>query len=338
MKILEKYLVLNPCYAINMNPDRDPDMKKYYLKFQTYGPKGGMLHSTGCAQPSAEVFYVKWNKPSYYSACVHGFIDANTGDVWETLPWNYRGWHCGGSANNTHIGVEMCESKWIRYLLPGEEGYAPAKFIIIDKKKAQADCRRAYDSAVELFAMLGRVWNWNPLTDIISHKEGGQQGIASGHADPEHYWTQLEMPYTMDRFRFDVKNKMEDILDMTRQELNKLVEDTVNLKLGKASTALVEEYSKNLNAAVDSLNESLNERLGPEMIHVKDIPWPAIRKRMQKLVDKGYINGGTPAEVDPNDIRLPLNLVRILAVCDAMIEDVEKEIAQIATKEVTSDA
>lgn len=325
MKILDKYLTRNPCYSANVAVV-DPR----YAKFQTYGPKGGMLHSIGCAQPSAEVFYINWNKPSYDYACVHAFIDANTGDVWQTLPWDYRGWHCGGAANNTHIGVEICESKWIRYLMPGDPGYEPAKFVVIDKNKAQSDCRRTYNTAVELFAMLSKMWNWNPATDIISHKEGGEQGIASGHVDPEHYWSQLDMPYTMDRFRSDVKQKMEDILDMTVQELNQLVENTVDSKLGKASTALANEYSKSLNNAVVTLTESLNERLGPEMIHVKDIPWPAIRKRMQKLVDKGYINGGTPASVDPNDIRLPLSLVRVLAVCDAMIEDVEKEISAIA--------
>jgi hypothetical protein len=25
------------------------------------------------------------------------------------LPWDHRGWHAGGSANNTHIGFEICE-------------------------------------------------------------------------------------------------------------------------------------------------------------------------------------------------------------------------------------
>ena len=43
-----------------------------------------------------------------------GFIDANTGDIYQTLPWNHRGWHGGGSSNNTHIGVEMCEPAAIK--------------------------------------------------------------------------------------------------------------------------------------------------------------------------------------------------------------------------------
>ncbi len=68
-----------------------------------------MLHSVGCSQPSAMVFINLWDKPTYSSACVHGFIDGNTGDVYQTLPWNMRGWHTGNPANNQYIGVEMCE-------------------------------------------------------------------------------------------------------------------------------------------------------------------------------------------------------------------------------------
>ena len=38
-----------------------------------------MLHSVGCPQPSAQVFVNSWNSADK-SACVHAFIDANTGD------------------------------------------------------------------------------------------------------------------------------------------------------------------------------------------------------------------------------------------------------------------
>ena len=77
-------------------------------------PQGLMLHSVGCAQPDAMAFVQSWNQPGV-KACVHGFIDANTGAVYQTLPWTCRGWHGGGSSNNTHIGVEMCEPASIRY-------------------------------------------------------------------------------------------------------------------------------------------------------------------------------------------------------------------------------
>lgn len=44
--------------------------------------------------------------------CVHAFIGKlKDGSIatYQTLPWNHRGWHAGGDANNTHIGFEICE-------------------------------------------------------------------------------------------------------------------------------------------------------------------------------------------------------------------------------------
>lgn len=197
MKLIQRFLTRNPCYTSNVYK-----ADSRYTTFQQRGPLGLMLHSVGCAQPSAMVFITNWDKETYNSACVHGFIDANDGTVYQTLPWNYRGWHGAGSSNDTHIGVEMCESKYIKYSGVG------ANFTIIDKAKAQADCTRTYKAAVELFAMLCKQWNLDPMKDIVSHNEGGKMGIASGHVDPEHYWSGLGMPYTMNGFRADVKAAM----------------------------------------------------------------------------------------------------------------------------------
>lgn len=202
MQIVEAFLTQNPCYTANVERS-----DSRYRKFQDEGPKGLMLHSVGCAQPDASVFIKNWNKSTYTRACVHAFIDANSGIVFQTLPWNFRGWHCGGSGNNTHIGVEMCESKHIKYT-------GGAKFTVLDKAQAQADARRAYNSAVELFAYLCETYAIDPATGIVSHREGGKQGIASGHVDPEHYWQGLDLPYTMDTFRSAVKEKIdkEDVI------------------------------------------------------------------------------------------------------------------------------
>lgn len=160
-----------------------------------------MLHSIGCAQPRASVFLNSWNKETYSNACVHGFIDANDGTVYQTLPWNFRGWHGGGSSNNTHIGIEMCEPACIKYT-------SGAKFTCSDVATAQAAVKRTYDAAVELFAMLCKQYKLDPLTAICSHKEGCAKGIASNHGDPEHLWSQLNTGYTMDTFRAAVKAKM----------------------------------------------------------------------------------------------------------------------------------
>ena len=187
MKLVESIMTQNPCYTAG---------RKITVK-------GLMLHSVGCSQPSASVFIKNWNKQTYTNACVHGFIDANDGTVYQTLPWDHRGWHGGGSSNNTHIGVEMCEPSCIKYT-------SGANFTCSDLASARAAAKRTYDAAVELFAMLCEKFSLDPLKDICSHKEGCIKGIASNHGDPEHLWTQLGTGYTMDTFRKAVKAKMDE--------------------------------------------------------------------------------------------------------------------------------
>ena len=80
MKLVQAILTQNPCYTAG---------RKITVK-------GLMLHSVGCPQPKASVFINSWNSASFDRACVHAFIDANDGTVYQTLPWNHRGWHGGG--------------------------------------------------------------------------------------------------------------------------------------------------------------------------------------------------------------------------------------------------
>lgn len=185
MKLVETFLTKNPCYTAG----------------KTITVKGLMLHSVGCAQPDASVFVKNWNSASYTRACVHAFVDGISGTVYQTLPWNRRGWHCGGSGNDTHIGVEMCEPAEIEYT-------SGTAFKVTDKTAAQKCAKRTYNAAVELFAALCKKYSLNPLTDICSHKEGNAKGIASNHGDPEHLWSGLGLSYTMDGFRKAVKSKM----------------------------------------------------------------------------------------------------------------------------------
>lgn len=187
MRLVKSLLTKNPCYTAG---------KKITVK-------GLMLHSVGCPQPRASVFINSWNRADYDNACVHAFIDGNDGTVYQTLPWNHRGWHGGGACNNTHIGVEMCEPACIKYT-------GGSTFTCSDKATAKAVAKRTYESAVELFAMLCKEYDLNPTADgvIISHAEGHKRGIASNHGDPEHLWRQLGMGFTMDGFRKDVKDAM----------------------------------------------------------------------------------------------------------------------------------
>ena len=207
MKLTEHFLTQNPCYQANLQR-RD----SRYTTFQSRGPMGLMLHSVGCAQPSAAVFVERWNRADYDRACVHAFIDANTGAVWQTLPWNYRGWHCAGSGNNTHVGVEMCEPAGLVY-------GSGASFTVRDRAAAAAAARRTYKAAVELFAMLCAQYDLDPLTAICSHREAGRAGIASGHVDPEHLWEGLGLDFTMDGFRTAVRQKLAEQQKIYRIQL-----------------------------------------------------------------------------------------------------------------------
>lgn len=184
MQIIQKCLTNNPCYKANKP-----------LKI-----KGLMLHSVGTPQPSASAFISNWNK-STTQKCVHAFIDGNDGNVYQTLPWNIQAWHCGSSGNQSHIGVEMCEPKEIKYI-------RGSQFAVTDYDKAKACAVRTYKSAVALFAMLCINYNLDPLTDICGHAEGYKKGIASNHADPEHLWKGLGLAYSMNTFRQDVKSAM----------------------------------------------------------------------------------------------------------------------------------
>ncbi len=217
MKIIQSILTKNPCYTEGVK----------------IAVKGLMLHSVGCSQSSAMVFVNNWNKESYDRACVHAFIDGNTGDIYQCLPWNHRGWHSGkgtkGKAHDTHIGVEMCEPDCIKYT-------GGSSFTCSNLAEAQAVAKRTYEAAVELFAFLCKEYNLNPLADgvIISHKEGHKRGIASNHGDPEHLWNQLKMGYTMDTFRQAVKVAMNgskpESTPVTSTKIN--VKDVVEISSG----------------------------------------------------------------------------------------------------------
>ena len=228
MKIEDALLTKNPCY-------------KTGRKIEV---KGLMLHSVGCTQPHAMAFVRSWNSPDYERACVHGFIDAETGVVYQTLPWAHRGWHGAsgpnGSVNNTHVGVEMCESGSLKYT-------HGATFECSNTEEAKTMAKRTFDAAVELFAYLCKKYRLDPLEDgvIISHKEGHDRGVASGHVDPEHLWTQLDMPLSMDVFRKAVKAKLDsgDVYQddypthLQAKDLADLPEETIVEKVGPLFTA-----------------------------------------------------------------------------------------------------
>ena len=212
MEIIQAFITKDDSYQKNVN-----NADSRYMTFQKRGPLGLMLHSVGCNQPSAEVFAKRWNAPGR-GASVHAFVQAD-GKVYQIMPWNFRAWHCGGAANDTHVGVEMTEPDCITYI-------SGSRFTCSNLERARAQVRGTYNTAVELFAKLCKQYRLDPLKDIISHYEGSQKGVASDHGDPEHLWRGLSMGYTMDGFRKAVKATMEED-DMTREQTMQLINDAV---------------------------------------------------------------------------------------------------------------
>ena len=163
------------CYLIRNNN---------YSDGRTIKPRGVMVHSTGANNPTLRryvqpvygqenydelrkllgknVYNNHWNTPMPDGAnvCVHAFIgmlaDGTIAAV-QTLPWETRGWHCGGQANNTHIGFEICEDD-----LNDPEYFADV-----------------YREAAELTAYLCNMYDLDPLADgvVICHAEGARRGL-----------------------------------------------------------------------------------------------------------------------------------------------------------------
>ena len=264
MTIIESIATNNPCYTAG---------RKITVK-------GLMLHSVGCPQPSAQVFVNTFNKSTYTSACVHAFIDGNTGAVYQTLPWNHRGWHGGsgpkGCCNDTHIGVEMCEPSQIKYT-------SGSSFTCSDTSAAKACVKRTYESAVELFAYLCKQYELNPLIDICSHKEGCAKGIATNHGDPEHLWNGIGTGYTMDGFRRDVQNKMNNTEELTMTQYEEL-------KAVQAEMAAMKVKYDNI---INKMGAEIAELNKPAMIYNSiDEKMPEwARESVQWCVDNGIIKG-----------------------------------------------
>jgi hypothetical protein len=173
-----------------------------YKAGKTIIPKGIMVHSTGANNPSLKRYVGPddgligknqagnhWNqdKPDGRKVCVHAFIGKlNDGKIatYQTLPWTLLGWHAGGSANDSHIGFEICE-----------DGLTDASYF-----------SAVYKEAMELCVYLCKLYG---LTEknIICHSEGYRLGIASNHSDVMHWFPRHGK--SMDAFRAEVKKQLD---------------------------------------------------------------------------------------------------------------------------------
>ena len=283
-------------------------------------PQGIMLHSIGCPQPNAAVMAHRYNtyQPDGQSVCVHGFVQRD-GTYYHTLPYNLRAWHCGGSANQTHIGIEMTEPASIVYT-------GGASWRDLDPAATEAHVRGTYAAAVELFAQLCEQYALDPLADgvIISHAEGAARGVASRHADPTHLWRAFGL--TMDGFRAAVaeamaaKNTVEEDDDMIRY--HSIDEMPSYYREGAAQlvdSGALQGDNGDLNVSEDMIRGAIigmryAEARNPRYYSLDDVPAWA-REETQRLIDRGALAGTGGGKLD-----LSLDMLRTMIVCQRMMD------------------
>lgn len=147
-----------------------------------------------------------WNhgdQPYGMHAFVGKLADGTVAAV-QTLPWDSFLWGCGsgknGSYNNTYIQFEICEDT-----------------------TDPAYTQQSYREAVELCAYLCDEFNIR-VSNIVGHYEAHEQGYASAHADPAHWWVLFGRD--MNEFRRDVQSVLNgyDIEEVDTVRYNKLAE------------------------------------------------------------------------------------------------------------------
>lgn len=283
-------------------------------------PQGIMLHSIGCPQPNAAVMAHRYNtyQPDGQSVCVHGFVQRD-GTYYHTLPYNLRAWHCGGSANSTHIGVEMTEPASIVYT-------GGANWRDLDPAATEAHVRGTYAAAVELFAQLCEQYALDPLADgvIISHAEGAARGVASHHADPTHLWRAFGL--TMDGFRAAVaeamaaKNTVKEDDDMIRyHSIGEMPSYYREEAAQLVDSGALQGDNGDLNVSEDMIRGAIigmryAEARNPRYYSLDDVPAWA-REETQRLIDRGALAGTGGGKLD-----LSLDMLRTMIVCQRMMD------------------
>ena len=203
MEITKYYLTKNDCYRAGVS----------------FKPRGIIVHSTGANNPNLRRYIGPddgvlgvntngnhWNQ-SGVDKCVHAFIGKDKFGkvrIYQTLPWDMRGWHAGTRiGNDGYIGFEICE----------------------DALYDLAYLKECFDLAVGLCAYLASEMSID-VKNIIGHYEAAKLGVASNHADPAHWFGRWGL--SMDLLRARVTEKLkegEDEVDQTPVYINGLKYD-----------------------------------------------------------------------------------------------------------------
>lgn len=306
MEIVQAYATKNRCYQVAT----------------PLTPQGIMLHSIGCPQPNAAVMAQSYNvyRPNGQSVCVHAFVQRD-GKVYQTLPWTVQAWHCGGSANGTHIGIEMTEPASIVYTGHG------AEWRDLNPAATETHVRGTYTAAVPLFAQLCDQFDLDPLADgvIISHAEGRMRGVASPHADPAHLWNAFGL--TMDMFRRDVYNAMHCINNDNDEEEDVMRYNSINEVPDWARGTIKEMMDEGLIAGTGGGNLDLSTDM-VRMFYVMKRMTDANHKTYGRVVGgkvtgvpdwaldslQALVNDGTLRGTGDGNLALSMDMMRTLVI------------------------
>ena len=262
-------------------------------------PKGVMWHSTGADNPNLKRYVQPddgklgknqysndWNR-SGTGACVHAFIGLDkNGKVctYQTLPWNYRGWHCGGSGNDKYISFEICE----------------------DDLKDKSYFNKVYKEAVELTAYLCKTYKLNPngKNVIICHQDGYKLGIATNHGDVYNWFNKFGKD--MNDVRKDVAAAMgktsssssKPSSNSSKKSVSQIADEVIAGKWGNGSdrkkkleaagynySAVQAEVNKQLGSGKTASSKKSVDTIAKEVIAGK---WGNGNDRKKKLEAAGY--------------------------------------------------
>lgn len=93
----------------------------------------------------------------------------------------------------------------------------------------------------------------------------------------------------------------------------------------------MDEVRKLVEQIVD---ERIEEALGPMIHNYTEIQWAGVRGEVEEMVRMGVIDGGTSAEVNPDDVNMRLQLLRVLVVAKRFALKVVDELPGEEAREV----
>ncbi len=248
---------------------------------------GSVNHSIGCAQPSLEVIYNLMNTSGagWGVTAILGDFHRGPGRIVVTLPLKpaRRNWGVGsgrsGSWNNTRVQWEICE--------PAGHTYAGGTMIGYDAEKNAEYFRRMWSLLVKWNVYICMEYGLK-AEDISDHAEAYAAGKGSNHSDigqwlPKHGKSMNDLRAEVGEI---LNEKEEDIPDMSKEELEALIRETVK--------------------------EVLNE-VNPTYKDLADVPsyW---KETAAKLLETGAVNGGTPKEENATDLNLRRETLQAIVV------------------------